>query len=313
MWECAKCGHRSGTRRTSSHGCDHEWCDEFEIEKAKEQYRQKQEQQERELERKLEQEQRKLEQELLQTQQMLQAEITKKIIAFNDELLNTEKGQRNLKGENDWYFIINAYALYDIYRNNNILKTENYPTADYPGSDFKLFERYCLNVDLSDLYYDISMRITSDADLFKEYQCYNDAKNYGKEIGLHFSNYGRILTQRYIDTGFRVVYLMHEFRIIWENKSRKEEAVKVLWLDSSFGKAWLDSEDGKRFLNYLSEEDNKLWRKEIIEVLIGLEIIGVIVIGILAWIFSWEIMKSIAIGAVAIALLAWFISPPKGS
>jgi hypothetical protein len=35
-WECIKCGHKSGTRRASSYGCNHEWLDEIEVAREKE-------------------------------------------------------------------------------------------------------------------------------------------------------------------------------------------------------------------------------------------------------------------------------------
>jgi hypothetical protein len=228
MWKCAKCGHKSGTKRTSSYGCDHEWWDENELERAREQARQKQRQREQKQEQERQKRIQEQKQEQLRKKQMQQAEIDRKIIAFNYELQNTEDGQKKLKGEYGWQWI---------------------------EKDYELFE-----------------------------------KNYLPSDG--------------------------------------DKAIKILWLKSNFGKSWLKSENGQRFANHLRERAEKLridlmpeamrnaeFSKEFskIDVLIGLEIIGVVVIGILAWIFSWGIIKSIAIGAVVIAIFVWFLSPPEGS
>ena len=80
-WECAKCGHKSGKRTTSSYGCNHEWWDENELADARE---------------------KKLE-ELKKQQE--DAETQRELFVFNYELWNTEEGLKFLKGENGWDWI----------------------------------------------------------------------------------------------------------------------------------------------------------------------------------------------------------------
>jgi hypothetical protein len=90
MWECARCGHKSGTRRTSSHGCDHEWWDENELAWARKKQREKERQEQEQQTAALEQ---------------LKAAAKRELMTFNDELLNTEKGRKLLSGEEGYSWL----------------------------------------------------------------------------------------------------------------------------------------------------------------------------------------------------------------
>jgi uncharacterized protein YecT (DUF1311 family) len=74
MWECSKCGQRSDKKLSDSNGCEHQWWDEHDIAKAKE-------------------------------KQAKEEKINRAVFAFNDELLNTEDGQKRLKGESGWSWL----------------------------------------------------------------------------------------------------------------------------------------------------------------------------------------------------------------
>jgi len=74
MWQCSKCGQKSEKKLSSSGGCEHQWWDEQDIEKARE-------------------------------KQAKEEKINRAVFAFNDELLNTEDGQKKLEGENGWSWL----------------------------------------------------------------------------------------------------------------------------------------------------------------------------------------------------------------
>jgi len=74
MWECSKCGQKSEKKLSSSNGCEHQWWDEHDIAKLRE-------------------------------NQAKEEKINRAVFAFNDELLNTEDGQKKLKGENGWSWL----------------------------------------------------------------------------------------------------------------------------------------------------------------------------------------------------------------
>jgi hypothetical protein len=74
MWECSKCGQKSEKKVSDSNGCEHQWWDEHDIAKAKE-------------------------------KQAKGEKINRAVFAFNDELLNTEDGQKKLKGESGWNWL----------------------------------------------------------------------------------------------------------------------------------------------------------------------------------------------------------------
>jgi len=77
MWECSKCGHKSGRRTSSSRGCDHDWWDEYELANAR-----------------------------ARQWEETEAEMQRKIFEFNDNLWNTEEGLKRLKGEKGWDWLI---------------------------------------------------------------------------------------------------------------------------------------------------------------------------------------------------------------
>jgi hypothetical protein len=112
MWECIKCGRKSGTKIASSYGCEHEWRDGKDLERAREQDRQVQQQRWREQE-----------QERWRQEQIQQAEINRKIIAFNDELLNTEDGQKKLKGYDGWQWIQSDDTINVLWLDSNFGKS----------------------------------------------------------------------------------------------------------------------------------------------------------------------------------------------
>jgi len=74
MWQCSKCGQKSEKKLSSSSSCVHQWFDEHDIVKIKE-------------------------------RQAKEQMINRAVLAFNDELLNTEDGQKKMKGENGWSWL----------------------------------------------------------------------------------------------------------------------------------------------------------------------------------------------------------------
>jgi len=74
MWQCSKCEQKSEKKLSSSGGCEHQWWDEHDFEKAKE-------------------------------KQAKEEKINRAVFAFNDELLNTEDGQKKMKGESGWSWL----------------------------------------------------------------------------------------------------------------------------------------------------------------------------------------------------------------
>jgi len=74
MWQCSKCGQKSEKKVSHSNGCEHQWWDEHDIAEAKE-------------------------------KQSKEEKINRAVFAFNDELLNTEGGEKKLKGESGWSWL----------------------------------------------------------------------------------------------------------------------------------------------------------------------------------------------------------------
>jgi len=74
MWQCSKCGQKSKIKLGSSSNCEHQWFDEHDIAKVKE-------------------------------KQTKEQKINRAVLAFNDELFNTEDGHKKLTGENGWSWL----------------------------------------------------------------------------------------------------------------------------------------------------------------------------------------------------------------
>jgi len=243
MWECVKCGHKSGKRTTNSYGCEHEWWDEDELATAR-------------AER--------------------VAEQKRELFAFNDELLNTERGQKLLSGKEGWNWMESEKA--------KLWLDSSFGTDWLSSKSGKIYVNYLREIILTKYKNKEAEKI---GDFIEHLETGFLEENYLEDAKIRsLVNEMRTLLKEELNSYIAIggdywntkqgkqfiIDLINELWVLllsgkkgwdWlsnltENRSKKMK----LWMDSPFGINWLSSEKGKVYLNYLRENTLIISKKE---------------------------------------------------